>query len=51
MGVPALHPKGFWYDPVAPKSRELAWPQGSEEALALAHASAGPARRGLAPPP
>jgi hypothetical protein len=25
MGVPAYHPKGFWYDPVAPKSRELAF--------------------------
>jgi hypothetical protein len=24
MGVPALHPKGFWYDPVSPRSRELA---------------------------
>ena len=23
IGVPAYHPKGFWYDPVAPKSREL----------------------------
>jgi hypothetical protein len=23
MGVPAVHPKGFWYDPVAPRSREL----------------------------
>ena len=23
IGVPAYHPKGFWYAPVAPKSREL----------------------------
>ncbi len=23
IGVPAYHPKGFWYDPVAAKSREL----------------------------
>ena len=23
IGVPAYHPKGFWYDPVALKSREL----------------------------
>ena len=23
IGVPAYHPKGFWYDSVAPKSREL----------------------------
>jgi hypothetical protein len=25
MGVPAYHSKGFWYDPVAPRSRELAF--------------------------
>ena len=25
MGIPAYHPKGFWYDPVAPRSRELAF--------------------------
>ena len=23
IGVPAYRPKGFWYDPVVPKSREL----------------------------
>ena len=25
IGVPAYHPKGFWYDPVAAKQRLLVW--------------------------
>jgi hypothetical protein len=29
MGVPAFHREGFWYAPVAPASRELAFYFGS----------------------
>ena len=29
IGVPAYHPQGFWYEPVAPRSRQLAFFFGS----------------------
>ena len=31
MGVPAYHREGFWYDPVEPTSRELAFFLGSRD--------------------
>jgi hypothetical protein len=31
MGVPAYHPERFWYDPVAPRSRQLAFFFGSRD--------------------
>ena len=31
MGVPAYHPQGFWYEPVAPRSRELGFFFGSPD--------------------
>ena len=48
LGVPAYHPKGFWYDPVAPKSGELGFfvAPRPQEALAPAPSAARVPQKG-----